>query len=236
MREVLLSHVTLFTVHFIPHQIGKQVADYQSQGKLADDSLVTKALLLHLQELELSQKGTHQSRFGFILDGFPRTTNQAKKLLTQQKKIAKNQHDSLTTLEWPERFKLSFAVNIEVPDHICIDKMKGRRKCLRCNESFNLSNIDTEGFFMPPKLPTPYPCKKCDMDLDWFKRSDDTDEIFVRRMKEFHEQSTAVNQIFREQGKLVDFIPFRGIQDMPVLEEIVNNKADSSDINCNIMQ
>mmetsp|Transcript_15855 Transcript_15855/g.23849 ORF Transcript_15855/g.23849 Transcript_15855/m.23849 type:complete len:89 (-) Transcript_15855:828-1094(-) len=88
---------------------------------------------------------------------------------------------------------------------------------------------------MPPNLPVP-PCKNCDMDTDWSQRSDDTEEIFVQRMKEYHEQSTVVNVFFRDQGKLVDFIPYKGIKDMPILQEIVNKRANSSNIDCNTVQ
>jgi adenylate kinase len=225
MGDVLRKHVEIGT------EIGEQVGAYQRKGKLADDMLVTRALLAHLEELH-AQEGNPKRRFGFILDGFPRTLTQAKLLMPQNEsgttKKDTSEKDLVTQLKWPEKFQISFAVNIEVPDNICIEKMKGRRKCLKCNESFNVSNVDTpDGFFMPPKLPIPYPCRKCNMDSDWETRSDDTEEIFVRRMEEFHEQSAIVTQFYADQDKLVEFIPFKGIEDMPILEEIVNSEANS---------
>lgn len=219
MGDVLRRHVQLGT------DIGKEVDDYQRQGKLADDYLVARALLEHLKELEYLE-GLKTTRFGFILDGFPRTSTQAKLLLPQKNK---DEGELLSKILWPQELKTSFAVNIEVPDDICIGKMKGRRKCLKCGESFNVTNIDTpEGFYMPPKLPDPYPCDQCDMDKDWEKRIDDTEEIFVKRMKEFHEQSSIVTQLFAKHGKLVEFIPYNGVDDMPILEKIVKDKANST--------
>jgi adenylate kinase len=228
MGDVLRKHVEQGT------EIGKQVDDYQRQGKLADDSIVTRALLTHMEEFQFEEGSHHDRRFGFILDGFPRTLTQAKLLMPQNEDEGTNETNMEVDLmtqqvKWPQKFKISFAVNIEVPDHICIEKMKGRRKCLKCNESFNVSHVETpSGFFMPPKLPIPYPCQTCDMDYEWEKRSDDTEEIFVERMREFHEQSAVVTQFYASDDKLVEFIPFKGIQDMPVLEEIVKNKANSS--------
>jgi len=70
---------------------------------------------------------------------------------------------------------ISFAVNIDVLDEIRLEKMIGRRKCSKCNGSFKVSDVNTsDGFGMPPQLPSPYPCNNCDMDSDdWEKRLDD---------------------------------------------------------------
>lgn len=226
MGDVLRKHVQEGT------EIGKLVADCQNEGRLADDKLVSLALLEHLKELQC-QEINKTTQFGFILDGFPRTVSQAK-LLLQSKKEDQNTTDDLDLMQliqWPQDLTTSFAVNIEVPDEICIAKMKGRRKCSKCNESFNVSNVDTlESFIMPPQLPVPYPCENCDMDKDWTKRMDDTEEIFVKRMKEYHEQSAIVKQFFEDQGKLVEFIPYKGVLDMPILEKIVRDKAKSCDL------
>ena len=223
MGDVLRKHVQEGT------EIGKLVADCQNEGRLADDKLVSLALLEHLKQLEINKT----SQFGFILDGFPRTVSQAK-LLLQSKKEDQNTSDDLGLMkfiQWPQDLMTSFAVNIEVPDEICIAKMKGRRKCSKCNESFNVTNVDTpEGFVMPPQLPVPYPCDKCDMDKDWTKRMDDTEEIFVKRMKEYHDESAIVKQFFEDQGKLVEFIPYNGVLDMPILEKIVRDNAKSCDL------
>lgn len=229
MGDVLRKHVQDGT------EIGREVENYQREGKLANDYLVSRALLEHLKELPSLQGKNKKTRFGFILDGFPRTLAQAKLLLDIDETNGANDlnnsmnDDLMLQINWPRELKISFAVNIDVPDFICIGKMKGRRHCLKCEESFNLTNIDTpDGFFMPPKLPVPYPCRKCDMDKDWSKRNDDTEEIFVKRMQEYHEQSACVTNFFAEHGKRVDFVPYKGIADMPILEKIVTETVEQN--------
>ncbi len=233
MGDVLRSHVQKGT------DIGKKVDKFQREGRLVHDSLVSLALLSHLQELSQSAKkyrcdgdSNSNRNVGFILDGYPRTLTQAKMLTMAEDKLDPNDDDddskAVSEINWPDEFKISFAVNINVPDTICIGKMKGRRKCSKCDKSFNITHIETsDGFFMPRQLPDPYPCDKCDMDSDWIIRSDDTEEIFQKRITEFHSQSAAVTQFYADQGKLLDFVPYKGVQDMPILCDLVNNKTIS---------
>jgi adenylate kinase len=233
MGDVLREHVRQGS------NIGKKVDCYQREGKLVDDLLVSQALLEHLKHLNNGREETRKNRFGFILDGFPRTLTQAKMLLQRNydndetAPSGNNHHqdeNDLIGLSWPKHLKISFAVNINVPEIICIGKMKGRRTCLKCNEAFNVTNIDTDdGFFMPPKLPTPYPCNKCDMESDWSQRLDDTSEIFQRRMREYDDQSSIVTEYFSSHDKLAEFVPYRGIDDMHILEKAVNHQANCID-------
>ena len=212
-------------------EIGKEVDKFQREGRLVNDSLVSQALLSYLQDLRCKQgdDSPNLGKFGFILDGFPRTLTQAKMLTIMDKGVFKSDGITLSeATEWPDELKISFAVNIEVPDIICVDKMKGRRKCSKCDKSFNMTHVETpDGFFMPPQLPDPYPCDKCDMDRDWIIRSDDTEEIFQKRISEFHEQSSVVTQFFAEDGKLLEFVPYKGVKDMPILQDLVKNEANA---------
>jgi Adenylate kinase and related kinases len=203
MGDVLRDHVVKGT------EIGMKIAQCQREGKLANDELVVEALLKHLENTLSSPHKSKKSvvaPFGYILDGFPRTLQQAEYMF-------------LDSTQWPKQFGITFAVNIDVPDEICIEKMLGRRKCKVCHESFNVADVNTpNGFVMPPKLPSPYPCQKCDMDQDWEIRIDDTKEIMIRRLTEYHDKSSPVANLFRDRDKLVTFTPFKGIADMPILQ------------------
>eukprot|EP00557_Chaetoceros_sp_GSL56_P001157 CAMPEP_0176489248 /NCGR_PEP_ID=MMETSP0200_2-20121128/7178_1 /TAXON_ID=947934 /ORGANISM="Chaetoceros sp., Strain GSL56" /LENGTH=204 /DNA_ID=CAMNT_0017886359 /DNA_START=286 /DNA_END=897 /DNA_ORIENTATION=- len=204
MGDVLRDHVVKGT------DIGMKIAQCQREGKLADDELVVKALQTHLQDTlshyDKSEEITFVP-FGYILDGFPRTLQQAEYLF-------------MDSTHWPKRFEISFAVNIDVPDEICITKMLGRRRCKVCNESYNVADVNTSnGFVMPPKLPLPYPCQYCNMDQDWETRIDDTKDVMVRRLAEYHDKSLPVTNFFKDRDKLVTFTPFKGIADMQILQE-----------------
>ena len=234
--DVLRDHVQNCT------EIGQEISEFQREGRLADDILVAKALLSHLESMDmpigedgisppaLLSNSNETIKFGYILDGFPRTLPQAELMFpspandNDSKVQACNPNQS--TISWPTQYQISFAVNIDVSDQICIDKMLGRRKCKVCNESFNVADVNTiDGFVMPPKLPLPHPCQKCDMELDWEKRLDDTQDIMKRRLEEFHNKSSPVAQFFEDRGKLAIFRPYRGLSDMPMLEDLVKQRA-----------
>ena len=61
---------------------------------------------------------------GFILDGFPRTINQAEQL----EKIA----------------KIDCAVNFDINDEAVVERLSGRRVCRKCSHNFHV-------VFMPPE-------------------------------------------------------------------------------------
>lgn len=211
--DVLRDHVAKGT------EIGIAIENCQKEGKLADDELVTAALLSHLKTLKSratykSNKAGNDVQFGYILDGYPRSLVQAETMYTS------------SSLPWPKEFEIAFAVDIDVPDKICIDKMLGRRKCTICKKSFNVADVNTkDGYVMPPNLPDPFPCTKCDMDKDWERRLDDTEDIMTARLKEFHAISSPVVKFFQQRNKLVKFQPFNGISDMPLMEDLVRNRA-----------
>jgi adenylate kinase len=228
--------------------IGKVIGDCQRQGRLVDDAVVSHALMDHLTTLDLNhdQDFDHQehetTKVGFILDGYPRTLEQAK-LIQQHSSSSsssssssypihdhhhQDQDDDSIEFTWPERFRISFGVSIDVPDDICLSKMLGRRHCTKCQIGFNVTDVHTSnGFVMPPKLPDPYPCNKCDMDKDWSKREDDTEEIIARRIHEYHLKTAPVADYYREKGALLSFVPYKGIQDTPLLETMIRDNINS---------
>lgn len=211
--DVLRDHVAKGT------EIGIAIENCQKEGKLADDELVTAALLSHLKSLNLrtayeSNNVDNDIQFGYILDGYPRSLVQAETMYES------------SSLPWPKEFEITFAVDIDVPDEICIDKMLGRRKCTICKKAFNVADVNTkDGYVMPPNLPDPYPCTECDMDKDWERRLDDTEDIMTSRLKEFHIISSPVVRFFEQKNKLVKFHPFNGIADMPLMEDLIRKRA-----------
>uniref|UniRef100_A0A7S2XIJ6 Adenylate kinase active site lid domain-containing protein n=1 Tax=Attheya septentrionalis TaxID=420275 RepID=A0A7S2XIJ6_9STRA len=208
--------------------IGQAVADCQRRGVLADDTLVTTAVHSHLQQLVTSKERTSESsssqqysqqqsqtRVGFILDGFPRTVNQAQ----------------IMSNDWEEELQVPVAVRLHVPDDICLQKMMGRRLCRSCGGSFNIANVNGGGFVMPPTLPTitdddpeEYCASgKCDWDANWYTRPDDTLVICQQRIDEFHAETAPVLEYYEQYGSLLKFIPFHGVQDMHILEHMVKH-------------
>ena len=89
--------------------IGKQIEGYSKRGELVPDTIIIGLLRNRISQNDCSK--------GFILDGFPRTTPQAKEL----EKIS----------------SVDLVVNLDVPDEVIIERLSTRLTCKNCGEIFN---------------------------------------------------------------------------------------------------
>jgi len=97
-------------------EIGKKVKRFIEAGKLAPDDIVIEMVKSELK------KSKYEKRY--VLDGFPRTLNQAYKL---------DEFDIITAVLY-----------IKVPYKILIKRLSSRRICLKCGQIYNLE-------FLPPE-------------------------------------------------------------------------------------
>jgi len=104
--------------------LGRKVAEFVNKGELVPDEITIEILKKRLNE--------PNSQSGFILDGYPRTIEQAKAL----DKIA----------------KIDAVIQIIVPEWIIIERLSNRRICKNCGEIYNLR-------FIKPKIEGV--CDKC---------------------------------------------------------------------------
>jgi adenylate kinase len=93
--------------------LGKKVADFVNKGALVPDNIVVDILEKRIKE--------PNSKKGFILDGYPRTVQQAQAL----EKIA----------------KIDAVIQIIVPEWIIIERLSNRRICRNCGAIYNLRFI-----------------------------------------------------------------------------------------------
>ena len=104
--------------------LGKKVKGYVEKGLLVPDDVVVEVLKQRLSKIP---KGK-----GFILDGYPRTLDQAKTL------------DSITPID--------VVLLLDVPDWIIIERLSSRRICRNCGAVYNTR-------FLKPKVEGV--CDKC---------------------------------------------------------------------------
>lgn len=104
--------------------LGKKVKGFVEKGQLVPDDVVIEVLKQRLTKVSSSK--------GFILDGFPRTIDQAKAL----EKIA----------------QIGAVILLAVPDWIIIERLSTRRICKNCGEVFNVR-------YLKPKVEGV--CDKC---------------------------------------------------------------------------
>jgi adenylate kinase len=101
----------------------------------------------------------------FVMDGFPRTRRQI----------------DLMNDTWPEHYRISTALRLDVPDEVCAQKIAGRRVCAICQQEPNSADVRTAGFVLPPTIPSV--CQnQCRPAIHWTLRPDDNDiDIITQR-------------------------------------------------------
>ncbi|MFZ5647930.1 MAG: adenylate kinase [Bacillota bacterium] len=166
-------------------EMGKKAKEYMDKGALVPDEVV-----IGMVKERLSQSDT---KGGFLLDGFPRTVEQARAL-----------DDTLDSLD----IKLNGVVNIVVPLDKLMARLTGRRVCKGCGASYHV-------IFNPPQ--TEGKCNSCGGEL--YQRSDDNEESVGTRLKAYEEKTQPLIDYYKEKGLLLDI---NGDQEIKkVLEDIV---------------
>ena len=110
---------------------------------------------------------------GFILDGFPRTLQQAHALDQMLAKMG---------------IRLNKVVNIVVPDQELIPRLTGRRICQSCGATYHME-------FRPPAQPSV--CDRCGGEL--YQRTDDQEETVRERLEVYRLQTQPLIQYYQER-------------------------------------
>jgi adenylate kinase len=144
--------------------LGILADELMSKGQLVPDDLVNQMVAERFKQPD--------TEHGYILDGFPRTINQAEWLDTQ-----------LVAYQLPV-----VAVHIAVPEKVLLERITGRR----ISPAGRIYNIYTN----PPKAEG-----VCDVDGSKLEqRKDDTVEVFHQRMKTFEAETAPVIAYYRTHG------------------------------------
>lgn len=166
--------------------LGKKAKVYIDQGFLVPDELVLELIMYRLSNPDCKD--------GYVLDGFPRTIPQAKAL-----------DDTLNNIN----DKIEYTIEVEVPDEVIIDRMAGRRACLKCGRTYHVETLrpKAEGI-----------CDFCGTQL--VLRDDDKPKTVKKRLEVYHKQTQPLIDYYREQGILhtVD-----GTGEIEKIHEEINN-------------
>ncbi len=151
-------------------ELGKKAKEYVDQGLLVPDE-VTIAMVL-------DRIGRPDARDGFMLDGFPRTIEQARAL---DEALAR------------EGKQIDRAVYVRVGVEELVRRLSGRWTCSQCQAVYHETN-------QPPAKPGV--CDRCGGELT--QREDDRPEVVRRRIDIQHQNLEGLLQHYRAQGKLVE--------------------------------
>ena len=136
-------------------ELGMEAKRYMDQGALVPDHVTIGIVKDRLSESDCKS--------GFLLDGFPRTVDQAKAL-----------DEILTSLD----SKIDYVINIDVDLDILKERLTGRRICRSCGATYHM-------IFNPPAVAGT--CDKCGGEL--YQRKDDNEETVGNRLDVYVNQT-----------------------------------------------
>jgi adenylate kinase len=158
--------------------LGEKAQSYIERGVLVPDEVTNAMIEERLKEPDCAK--------GVILDGFPRTIEQARALegiLAERGK------------------KIDRVLVIQVSEGTLVERLSGRRTCRRCQANYHI-------LFNPPQKEGA--CDKCGGDL--YQRSDDKEETVRRRVRVYIEETAPLIDRYRGQGLLTEIDGEQGIE------------------------
>lgn len=152
-------------------ELGSKIKDLLDNGELVPDELVNKIVFDLLNSSLKDQKM-------IILDGYPRTLNQAETL------------DEFLKKEKDENLKA--VVNLTLEDDLVIERISGRFVCVKCGETYHklYKKPNVEGV-----------CDECG-GTDFFFRSDDKVEVLKKRLDKYHKITEPLIDFYDSKGLL----------------------------------
>ena len=149
--------------------VGQTAKRYMDKGALVPDDVVVDVVFENIDAMA----GTK----GIILDGFPRTVEQAEAL---DKKLA------------GKGSGIDLVIAIKVRDELLVDRIAGRFTCAKCGQGYH----DT--FKRPAKEGI---CDKCGSH-EFKRRADDQPDMVKKRLEEYHTLTVPLIDYYQKRGKV----------------------------------
>ena len=148
--------------------VGLSIEERMKNGLLVSDDLVNRLVEDRLRDPDTGH--------GFILDGYPRTRQQAEVLL-----------ELLARTGWAP-----VVIHLVVDYNVIIRRISGRRQCPRCGTLYN----DTS---RPPRVPG-----QCDRDGEALEvRDDDRESVVRERLDAYAKQTQPLIEFFRQSNDVL---------------------------------
>jgi adenylate kinase len=149
-------------------ELGRKAQGYMDSGVLVPDEIIVEMMVGAIQK---------SSDTGFILDGFPRTVNQAVRL-----------DESLASAGQG----IDAIINLIIDEDVIVQRMTGRRSCPQCGAVYHIENLK-------PKVEG-----VCDNDgSELVQRPDDSVEIVANRLETYHRQTEPVVDYYKKSSGTV---------------------------------
>ena len=157
--------------------LGKKAKECMDKGELVPDELIVQLI-----EETMPKDGN------VILDGFPRTVNQALAL----EEMLKGKGE-----------KISKVLFFDVPDEVIIDRLSGRRVCSKCGAVYHVK-------YNPPKVEGV--CDLCGGSL--MQRDDDKEEVVKKRLEVYRKQTQPLIEFYQDRGIIYRLDAGKGVEEL----------------------
>jgi adenylate kinase len=151
-------------------ELGAKAQSYMDSGVLVPDEIIIAMMTEAIK---------NAPEAGFLLDGFPRTVNQA---VEHDKALAQN------------GMAIDFVLNLQVDDNVVSKRLTGRRSCPECGAVYHIENLK-------PKVDG-----ICDNDgAELVQRPDDAPDVVANRLRTYHQQTEPLVDYYRKNNTVYDF-------------------------------
>ena len=153
-------------------EAGNIAKGFMDKGQLVPVEIVARIIKERLMKEDCKN--------GFILDGFPRSLEQAEILDKILGEIDANEDVNLKVIYF------------DIPMDNLVERIVNRRSCPACGAIFNIKTMT---------LKNDGKCDNCDTDL--VQRADDNEETAKSRFNTYFEQTAPLTELYEKRGNLV---------------------------------
>jgi adenylate kinase len=150
-------------------ELGKAADKVMAAGQLVSDAIVIGIIAKRIEEPDCKS--------GFVLDGFPRTVNQA---IALDEMLAK------------KAGKIDGVIELAVDEDALVERISGRFACAKCGTGYH------DKFKQPKK---PGVCDVCGS-TEFTRRKDDNAETVKARLKAYRDQTAPILPYYEKKGLL----------------------------------
>ena len=149
-------------------ELGRSVKEYLDSGRLVPDELTSAVVAKRIERPDCAN--------GVMLDGYPRTPNQA---------------GALDEMLANRGRMLRLVLYLDVTERTAVERLGGRLTCRECGFGYHVKH-------MPPRKPGE--CDRCGGEL--YQRADDKPDTVRERLKVYAEQTRALVEDYKRRGLL----------------------------------
>lgn len=172
-------------------EMGLKAKEIVQSGGLVPDEIVGGIVKETLKD--------ERCKNGFILDGFPRTINQAEILNKILLEISNEQ---------------LYLIKLNADDNVIISRLSNRLVCNKCGNILNKNEV-TDNF----------KCPVCGELNSYVKRKDDDEEVIKKRLQVYHETTAPVFNYYKDKAIIIEVDGTQPIEDVTkdILEKLKVN-------------